>query len=284
MERIRALVDHYEGRFTVAEVGGEGAEAVINSIPRAVRAFIPPTASIDLYAESLTPQLVRDSLSAWPERAGIGWPSWAFSNHDAPRAVSRWFAPADREAGARLSILLLVCLRGNIFLYQGEELGLPQAHIAFADLQDPEAIANWPQTLGRDGARTPMPWNRALPGAGFTTGIPWLVIGEGHAALAVAEQARDPDSQLTLTRRLIALRQRKPALRTGSLNFLDAPDNILAFERTAPGERLLCVFNLGRRPSAWQPPQPARWELLDRVGAADRGNLPGYSGFIAQSY
>lgn len=60
-------------------------------------------------------------------------------------------------------MLLLVCLRGNIFLYQGEELGLPQAEIAFEDLKDPEAIANWPATLGRDGARTPMPWQSSAP-------------------------------------------------------------------------------------------------------------------------
>src|SRR3546814_1174734 len=65
-------------------------------------------------------------------------------------------------------MLLLTALRGNAFIYQGEELGLPQGEVAFEDLQDPEAIANWPHTLGRDGARTPLPWTSTARNAGFT--------------------------------------------------------------------------------------------------------------------
>ena len=118
------------------------------------------------------------AFSVWPGAPGEGWPSWAFSNHDAPRGVSRW-APADaRDAYARMAMLLFVCLRGNVILWQGEELGLTQVDIAFEDLQDPEAIANWPLTLSRDGARTPMVWTDA-PGHGFTApGVrPWLPFG-----------------------------------------------------------------------------------------------------------
>src|SRR5256885_120691 len=127
-----------------------------------------------LYADRLSPQLVRSAIEAWPADGTTGWPSWAFSNHDAPRAVSRWAGPADRSACARAAMLLLVSLRGNIFLYQGEELGLPQATLAFADLKDPEAITNWPRSLGRDGARTPMPWAAHAPNAGFSSARPWL--------------------------------------------------------------------------------------------------------------
>jgi alpha-glucosidase len=212
----------------------------------------------------------------------MGWPSWAFSNHDAPRAVSRWFAPAHRAAGARLTMLLLICLRGNIFLYQGDELGLPQALIGFSDLKDPEAIANWPRTLGRDGARTPMPWRGALEHAGFTSGEPWLVIGNGHAALAVDRQQDDPLSQLNLTRRLIALRQRRAALRTGSLRFIEVSARLLAFERTAPGQQLLCVFNLGPYECRWQPEAADSWRIIEQVGAAQAWVLPAYSGLIAE--
>ena len=86
----------------------------------------------------------------------------------------------------RTKALLLACLRGNIFLYYGEELGLPQVDIPFADLKDPEAIANWPRTLSRDGARTPMPWNDAGPYLGFGDAKPWLPVGEAHRALSVA--------------------------------------------------------------------------------------------------
>ncbi|MFH7611462.1 alpha-amylase family glycosyl hydrolase, partial [Pseudomonas syringae pv. tagetis] len=92
-----------------------------------------------LYAERLTPALVADAVARWPDAPGIGWPSWAFENHDAPRALSRWTTPEHAPAFARMKMLLLACLRGNIFLYQGEELGLTQVDIPFDALLDPEA-------------------------------------------------------------------------------------------------------------------------------------------------
>ena len=122
---------------------------------------------------------------------GDGWPSWAFENHDAPRKLSRWCAPADAGRFARLKMALLIALRGNIILYQGEELGLMQDEIPFELLQDPEAIANWPLTLGRDGARTPMPWT-SEPHGGFTSGRPWLPLSAGNIARCVAVQDGRP--------------------------------------------------------------------------------------------
>ena len=102
------------------------------------------------------------------------WPSWAFENHDVPRAITRWCDGKDRFAIERVKMLLLACLRGNIFLYFGEELGLTQVDVPFEQLKDPEAIANWPLTLSRDGARTPMPWEGDKLGLGFSDGTPWL--------------------------------------------------------------------------------------------------------------
>ena len=108
IERIRALVDRIGDRFTVAEVGGEGAEADMKLYTEGESRFHTAYGFNFLYADELTPALVRASLAAWPDDPGMGWPSWAFSNHDAPRAVSRWFLPAHRAAGARLTMLLLV--------------------------------------------------------------------------------------------------------------------------------------------------------------------------------
>jgi alpha-glucosidase len=283
IERIRVLADRYGGRFTVAEVGGEGAEADMKLYTEGDSRFHTAYGFNFLYADQLTPALVHASLASWPAAPGLGWPSWAFSNHDAPRAVTRWFPADHRAAGARLTMLLLVSLRGNIFLYQGDELGLPQAAIGFADLKDPEAIANWPRTLGRDGARTPMPWSGALEHAGFSKAAPWLVIGAGHAALSVDRQNADPRSQLNLTRHLIGLRQRRAALRTGDLSFIEVSQQLLAFERSSPGERLLCVFNLGPQRLTWQPPAPQSWRLIDEVGGARQWDFPAYSGLIAEA-
>ena len=281
LERIRALAEEYGGRFTVAEIGGEGAEADLPAYTQGMQRLHTAYGFNFLYADRLSPALVRRAMSEWPQTPGSGWPSWAFSNHDAPRAVSRWAAPEERAAYARFAMLLLLTLRGNVFLYQGEELGLPQAQIGFEDLRDPEAIANWPLTLGRDGARTPMPWVGAAPQAGFTTGKPWLPLGGGHAELAVDRQQRDTHSTLNLTRHLLAFRRRHAALRAGTLHFLDLPEPLLAFERRAGGERLLCLFNFG----AAAQPVPAElarsWRVLERLGDAGLELLPRCTGLIA---
>ena len=246
LERLGAVVRSYPGdRFTVAEVGGEQAA-------REMRDFTAGGDRLDtaygfqfLYADALTPEVVRESFAAWPDAAGAGWPSWAFSNHDAPRAVSRWGAPEDRDALARLTLTLLMALRGNVFLYQGEELGLPQATLTFEQLRDPEGIANWPLTQGRDGARTPMPWLADAANGGFSTGEPWLPVPAAHRALAVDGQEADGGSVLHHCRRLIALRRTTLALREGAARPIAAPAPLLAFERSAGGQRLLCLFNLG---------------------------------------
>jgi alpha-glucosidase len=151
-------------------------------------------------------------------------------------------------AYAKLTNALLLCLRGNPILYQGEELGLTQAEIAFEDLQDPEAIANWPLTLGRDGARTPMPWINDNSYAGFSEVKPWLPVGEGHAHQAAAAQYGQPFSVLEFTRAVISLRNGMEAFRIGEVNFPDAPAPLLVMERSSGGVRVLCLFNLGEAP------------------------------------
>jgi alpha-glucosidase len=148
-------------------------------------------------------------------------------------------------------------------------------------MRDPEAIANWPLTRGRDGARTPMPWRADAPHAGFSTAEPWLPIGAGHAALAVDLQQADPASQLAFTRRFLALRQNRVSLRLGALIPLAAPAAVLAFERSFGGERTLCAFNLGDESLDWRPPDPPSWRNGEAVNGADLWRLPPASGLIA---
>ena len=284
LERVRALTDDYEGCFTVAEVGGADAEAEMKRFTQGDRRLNSAYGFNFLYAPALTPMLVRDAVEQWPDAPGIGWPSWAFENHDAPRALSRWVAPEHRTAFARLKMLLLVALRGNIFLYQGEELGLTQVDIAFEHLQDPEAIANWPLTLSRDGARTPMPWASHAPQLGFSAAAPWLPLGPDHAALAVDAQEAAADSMLHLTRTLLAVRDGNPALRAGSITVLEASGNLLVFERVSADQRLLCAFNLGATPLAWTTAESDRWHTLVEVGTVTDGKLAGFSGLIAEGF
>jgi alpha-glucosidase len=281
IERIRALTEAYAERFTVAEVGGEDAEPTMKLVTGGDRRLHTSYGFNFLYADTLTPALVRSAVEAWSDDTDSLWPSWAFSNHDAPRCVSRWSAPADRVAAAHLALLLLVSLRGNLFLYQGEELGLPQGEVGFADLRDPEAIANWPLTLGRDGARTPMPWKQHVPYAGFSTARPWLPVPDSHTALAVDAQELDDSSTLSLTRKLVRFRNEQPALRLGSMRIIEASTALLIFERAFEGEHLLCAFNLSKGTAHFQSPPGGAWRVMQAVGGARPGYLPPLSGLIA---
>ena len=283
LERIRALLDEYGAGFTVAEVGGEDSD-------REMKLFTTGGTRLDsaygfdfLYAERLTPALVADAVARWPDAPGIGWPSWAFENHDAPRALSRWTTPEHAPAFARMKMLLLACLRGNIFLYQGEELGLTQVDIPFDALLDPEAIANWPMTLSRDGARTPMPWIGTAPDLGFGSETPWLPFGGDHGALAADRQRADPDSLLHWTRRVLAVRNAHPALRQGDIRILHSDDAVLAFERRDAGERLLCVFNLGDAARDWPPRLAQTGTVLLSANDASPSALPPFSGLVLRS-
>ncbi|HSS14920.1 MAG TPA: alpha-amylase family glycosyl hydrolase, partial [Rhizomicrobium sp.] len=191
-------------------------------------------------------------------------------NHDAPRAVSRWGGSAAGPEWAKLLLTLLMSLRGNVFLYQGEELGLTQASIPFERLRDPEAIANWPLTLGRDGARTPMPWTAEEPHAGFSSAEPWLPIPPDHVAKAVAEQDGEADSVLEITRELIALRRSSQILRLGAFEPLNLPAPLLGFDRVTAAGRLRCLFNLG--PDTKDCALLASGRLLFAAGPVDPDN------------
>ncbi|MGQ0835580.1 MAG: alpha-glucosidase [Gammaproteobacteria bacterium] len=282
IERIRKLVDGYDDRFTVAEVGGVNSEPEMKRFTSGTTRLHSAYGFNFLYADRLTPALVEQAVAAWPDIEGIGWPSWAFSNHDAPRVVTRWANAEDRASMARLSMLLLACMRGNIFIYQGEELGLPQAQIAFEQLRDPEAIANWPMTLGRDGARTPIPWTSDAPHPGMAHVKPWLPIPPEHLVLAVDAQEGDPDSQLAYTRRVLALRNRHEALTRGTIQVLEASDAILAFERRTREQQLLCIFNLGADTRTWRPPGAEHWRIIESSGMVQGWKLPRLAGLVAQ--
>ncbi|WP_288757915.1 alpha-amylase family glycosyl hydrolase [Brevundimonas sp. UBA7534] len=282
LNRIRGLTDSYDARFTVAEVGGDHADREMKEYTAGSDRLHSAYGFLYLYADSLRSELIGVGDAMWPDRQGEGWPSWTFSNHDAPRAVSRWAQGRDEKAFAEMALLLLMCLRGNVFVYQGEELGLPQAEVPFDRLVDPEAIANWPQTLGRDGARTPIPWTASAPHAGFSAVEPWLPVDPRHLALAVDAQEADPKATLHVARRLIALRHAHPALRYGGLERVQATDLLVfeRFERADGGERLLCVFNLGHDAIDWTPPAGARRIEAVNWSEAEGSRLPPLAGLL----
>jgi len=280
VERIRTLCDEYGAIFTVAEVGGALAEQEMKAYTAGNRRLNSAYGFNFLYTDALTPALVAETVARWPDKPGMGWPSWAFENHDAPRALSRWCAPEHQAAFARLKVTLLMALRGNAILYQGEELGITQVDIPFERLQDPEAIANWPLTLSRDGARTPLPWSVTAAQAGFTSGEPWLPIGDDNIARAVDAQQADPQSLFHFTRAMLSLRKRTPALRHGSLEILVADASCLAFRRHTETQSMLCVFNLGATDRKWPIDAPTAGTASLCVNGATIDALPPFGAII----
>ncbi|MGE4409009.1 MAG: alpha-amylase family glycosyl hydrolase [Sphingobium sp.] len=273
IERFRALCDGYGAIFTLAEVGGDKAEEEQKAYTKGNQRLSSAYGFEFLYAPALTPRFVADTVAGW--REGEGWPCWAFENHDAPRAVSRWCAREDRDRFARMKMALLIALRGNIILYQGEELGLEQDEIPFELLRDPEAIANWPLTLSRDGCRTPMPWTEG-PGGGFTTGTPWLPLSAVNLARAVGRQEESGDSMLAHTRRLLALRRETVALRTGRQERVTVDDGLLTFSRIEGDQHIGCLFNLSTEAITPVRMPPVATILLSVNDASPR-LLPAYS-------
>ncbi|MDE2561608.1 MAG: DUF3459 domain-containing protein [Sphingomonadales bacterium] len=285
MEDLRREVDRFGDLMTVAEIGSDSYVARSMEYTEAGRLH---TAYNFLLLENgpLTAGLIRDALESWTSKTA--WPSWSFSNHDVERARTRWGGQAASDEFARLLMGLLMCLRGTIFLFQGDELGLPQAHVPFEKLRDPEGIRFWPESLGRDGCRTPMPWHADRANAGFSEVEPWLPVDPAHNRLAVDRQDNDPGSTLASTRMFIAFRKAHPALRLGDIAFLDSPEPLLVFRRGATGAAggLLCLFNLGGQERRFTLPAGAG-EVLDYglPGAVEGGEavLPPWGGIVLRA-
>ena len=197
-----------------------------------------------------------------------GWTTWAMSNHDNLRVVTRAaLSPelqGDERALAKLLLAALLSFRGGACVYQGEEFGLTEAKIAFEDLRDPFGIEFWPDFKGRDGCRTPMPWSSRLPNGGFSVAKPWLPMPPEHLPIAVDEQEKDPHSVLQMFRRFAAWRRQHPSLVTGDLALVQANEPILAFERRGNGGRILCLFNFSNQNVA--QPVACPWRPLDGHG------------------
>ena len=195
-----------------------------------------------------------------------GWACWAFSNHDTQRHASRWRLPPE---GLKAMAALMMCWRGSACIYQGEELGLGEADVAFEDLRDPYGIEFWPEFKGRDGCRTPMAWDAHAPHAGFSDAAPWLPVDPHHAQMAVALQEGDAASMLHHYRAAVALRRRHAALRTGAQSKMTARGDVLTFSRSGGGETVFCAFNLSGMAQLLDAPGGTGWTCLgEKLGAA----------------
>ncbi|MCK0170151.1 alpha-amylase family glycosyl hydrolase [Aliiroseovarius sp. S1123] len=208
------------------------------------------------------------------EVAPDGWACWAYSNHDVARHATRWNLS---DQAQRLFATLLMSLRGSACIYQGEELGLAEADVAFEDLQDPYGIEFWPEFKGRDGCRTPMVWSAKAPQGGFSsTANTWLPVAAEHLPMAVDQAEASNDALIHHYRDVIALRRAHPALAKGEMLDLEAHGPLLQFERLHGNERILCQFNLGNAPITTDRPS-GDWQVL--IGD-NTGDIPAWGALI----
>jgi alpha-glucosidase len=261
---MRAVLEEYEDRVMIGEIylpvdrlvdyygrDGDGAHLPFNfhliTTPWDAREI---EVVIDRYEGVL------------PENA---WPNWVLGNHDQPRVASRI-----GDAQARVAAVLLLTLRGTPTLYYGEELGLRNVEIPPDRVTDVRETQQPGRGQGRDPERTPMPWT-GTPGGGFTTGEPWLPLGEHNLARSVAAQRDDPGSMLALHRRLIELRRRETALAVGTYRPVPAQGDALAYRRAADGRELLVALNLGATPQRLALPEDlgALRVILSATGQAE---------------
>lgn len=243
LEALRAVMDRYPGSVTLGEIGSEEslktmAEYTAGNI-RLHMAY-----SFELLVDNLSASYIRNTVETLEKNLGEGWPCWAFGNHDVPRVMSRWGGEKQSPDLAKMLNKLLLSLRGSVCSYQGEELGLTEAVIQQHELQDPYGITFWPRFKGRDGCRTPMPWNATEKNAGFSLAKTWLPVSSAHLPLAVETQDKNNASILNSYRHFVAWRKNQPALLLGDITFLAAPENVLVFVRRHEQQTILAAFNL----------------------------------------
>lgn len=271
---FRAIVSEYPDRFLLGE---------IYAPPERLASYLRAGGGEGLHA-ALDMEL---GLSDWDPRAIVRAirraerhlfhpmaPTWNLSNHDLPRHATRW-----GRHRSPLAALILLTLRGTVCLYQGEEIGMTD----HPDVPKP-MIDRW----GRDPCRTPMQWTPAQDG-GFSTGRPWLPLNDPQQT-SVADQVDDPSSLLSLYRRLIRVRRTSPAIRHGSLSLLPGlPWDVVGWERSGNGERVLVLANLGDRPVQVVGLPPGRARILvatdDRMGTIglDRLDLGPNQGIVLRT-
>ncbi|WFU09540.1 alpha glucosidase [Rhizobium sp. CB3090] len=288
LQRFRAVLDEYPAIAAVGEVGDSqrGLEIVGEYTSGGDKMHMCYAFEF-LAPDPLSPERVEDVMKDFAAAAPEGWACWAFSNHDVARHVSRWGSlVADRDALAKQYAALLLTLRGSVCLYQGEELGLTEADLAYQDLQDPYGIQFWPEFKGRDGCRTPMVWESQVTQGGFSTVKPWLPVPVEHILRAVSVQNGDEHSVLEQYRRFLAFRKQHPAFAKGEIAFAEPQGDVLLYTRHYGSETILCMFNMSATEATASLPEGS-WQALAGHGFASNnyGNkidIPAWGAYFAR--
>lgn len=269
LQEVRRLLDSYPERYAVGETYLGTAEKAVRyaGADKLHAAFSfdftsADTSFLGIPVFPFNPPWIMERILRRDrifDAAGV-WPTTVMSNHDLPRAATRYGRGEDDRL-PRIALTILLTVRGTPFLYQGEEIAMRDIPLTRADVQDPAGKPYWPFYKGRDGCRSPMQWDDS-PYAGFSTVRPWLKVHPNYRQRNVAAQQKDPHSTFHFTRTLIALRRAHPALRRGRFVPLSANRHLLAYLRQEGEESILVAMNFSNQPRTLSLPEHILPETL----------------------
>ncbi len=257
LSEIRAHINQWTDKCLLAEAGGDNSEDTAASYVQ-TKYRLNLAYSFGLVGSHMHKEDVTKSIQSIEAVLEDGWICWSTGNHDFKRAITR-VNPDKKNTYdiAKYVMALGLTLRGSFCIYQGEELGLEQADLKLEDLIDPYDIMLYPEHTGRDGCRTPMPWNSTLRHSGFSkaNGKTWLPIPDNHKRKSANLQEQDDKSILNEYRKFIKWRKNTKAIVTGDINLIESPKSIIAYERTSKESKtVFCIFNSSDNKKKWTIP------------------------------
>lgn len=271
LRKMRTFVDTYPGKMMVGEIMVE-----LPGEPELAASFLGPhndelnlTFDFSLAYTKFSALRWKRVAKRWYEAVGRHRvPTWVLNNHDLNRILTRLHG---NEAKARLAALFLLTQRGAIFLYYGEELGLPNSKISRSLIHDPVGNRYWPFYKGRDGERGPMVWTTG-EGNGFTNGKSWLPFTNSANRYCVENEELETGSMLQFYRTLLVLRKEDEVLRRGFCTFLDpSSPHVLAYLRELDEQKHLVLLNMRGRTQQFTLSAMGKAQLLfsTHIAAAD---------------
>lgn len=262
LKRLRKMADSYHHKPVLfAEILDDNnltmmADYIHNTGP------LHSAYSFQCIGDRFNKDVLDQCLRHWHEDQ---WPTWTFGNHDVARLASRWLPEFGGDDFVKQIYCFMSCVKGSIFIYQGDELALPQAEIPFDKLRDPYGIEFFPDFKGRDGCRTPMPWTESFPTADFTAELSesWLPIPSEHIMRAVSVQTFQPSSVLNYVKECLKLRHTYPVFRYGEMILDESNQELISFYRQLGSEHFLCLFNLTPDKQTYNLEKFEQFQILD---------------------
>ncbi|MFA5064984.1 MAG: alpha-amylase family glycosyl hydrolase [Dehalococcoidia bacterium] len=261
LKEIRDIMDEYPGSYAVGETLMPTAKKAAGYCgpDRLHQAFNFKLLECPWNARRFL-QAVLDFESALKDN----WPNNVLGNHDRKRIAERYARGKD-DARLKLIAAMLLTLRGTVFIYYGDEIGMRDVHLKRSELLDPLGIHYWPANVGRDGCRSPMQWDSSS-NSGFSRSKPWLRVNKDYLVRNVAAHEKDGNSLLHFYRLLIRCRRQHPALLDGDFVPLSvSPKSVLAYLRRNRNETIMVILNFNRNNKRLQfeaDSAGSKWEIL----------------------